>query len=81
MANNKTLLKAIERKSKRLARRENRLRYLKWNLKDTEATEREIAEIKTEILNCQNQINLNMVMRDVQRDKETKGTKRVHDAI
>ena len=59
MVSNKTLHKAIERKYKRLARRENRLYWLRAKGKDTEATESEIATLRTEILNCQNQIILN----------------------
>lgn len=76
MANNKTLLKAIEQCDKRIARAKNKKRWSRsWE--DKEAAESMIAEQESKKLRLQQQIRFN----NVQRDKKTKGVERVHDAI
>lgn len=80
MANNKTLLKAIERCDKRIAQAKNKEQWAKrWE--DKEAAKKTIAEQESKKLLLQQQIQMNMVMKDVQRDKKTQRTERVHDVI
>ena len=72
MANNKTLLKAIERCDKRIAQAKNKKRWSRsWE--DKEAAESMIKEQESKKLRLQQQIRFN----NVQRDKTTKGTERV----
>ncbi|AUR96144.1 coil containing protein [Vibrio phage 1.216.O._10N.222.55.C12] len=58
MANNKTLLTAIERKRKQIARQRKKLKHAKSEL-DKDTARHEIARMETEMLNMQNQIKMN----------------------
>lgn len=76
MANNKTLLKAMERCDKRIAQAKNKKRWSRsWE--DKEAAESMIKEQESKKLRLQQQIRFN----NVQRDKAIKGTEQVHDAV
>lgn len=58
MANNKTLLTAIERKRKQIAKQRKKLKHAKSEL-DKDTARNEIARLETEMLNMQNQIKMN----------------------
>ena len=72
MANNKTLHKAIDRCDKRIDQAKNKKRYSR-KPEDIEVAERMIKEQESKKLLLEQQIRFN----NVQRDKETKTTKRV----
>lgn len=58
MANNKTLLTAIERKRKQIAKQRKKLKHAKGEL-DKDSARDEIARLETAMLNMQNQIKFN----------------------
>lgn len=58
MANNKTLLFAIERKRKQIAKQRKKLKHAKSEL-DKDSSRDEIARLETAMLNMQNQIKFN----------------------
>ena len=58
MANNKTLLTAIERKRKQIAKQRKKLKHAKSEL-DKDSARYEIARLETAMLNMQNQIKFN----------------------
>ena len=62
MANNKTLLTAIERKRKQIAKQRKKLKHAKSEL-DKDSARDEIARLKTTMLNMQNQIKFNHAIK------------------
>lgn len=58
VANNKTLLTAIERKRKQIAKQRKKLKHAKGEL-DKDSARDEIARLETAMLNMQNQIKFN----------------------
>ena len=58
MANNKTLLTAIERKRKQISKQRKKLKHAKSEL-DKDLALDEIARLETAMLNMQNQIKMN----------------------
>ncbi|AUR85256.1 coil containing protein [Vibrio phage 1.071.A._10N.286.46.A12] len=58
MANNKTLLTAIERKRKQIAKQRKKLKHAKSEL-DKDSARDEIVRLETAMLNMQNQIKFN----------------------
>lgn len=58
MANNKTLLTAIERKRKQIAKQRKKLKHARSEL-DRDSARDEIARLETAMLNMQNQIKFN----------------------
>lgn len=62
MANNKTLLAAIERKRKQIAKQRKKLNHAKSEL-DKDSARDEIARLETAMLNMQNQIKFNHAIK------------------
>ena len=58
MANNKTLLVAIERKRKQISKQRKKLKHAKSEL-DKDSARDEMARLETAMLNMQNQIKFN----------------------
>ena len=58
MANNKTLLTAIERKRRQIAKQRKKLKHAKSEL-DKDSARDEIARLETAMLNLKNQIKFN----------------------
>lgn len=80
MANNKTLLKAIERKDYQLRKQSKKLANSRSKV-DRDKARDEIQRLQSLKLDMQNQIKLNTVMGDVQRTKEIERAERVHASI
>lgn len=80
MANNKTLLKAIEKKDHQLRKQSRKLNNSRSEV-DRDKARDEIQRLQRLKLDMQNQIKLNMVMSDVQRAKNTKGNVEEHAPI
>ncbi|MEN8447818.1 MAG: hypothetical protein ABG776_22710 [Cyanobacteria bacterium J06555_13] len=76
----KTLSKYIRKKKKQLEKQTNKLIYSK-ELRDKIKAKEEIARLEKELLDLNQKLAYQKVMSDVQRDKSTKGTERVHDAV
>lgn len=62
MANNKTLLTAIERKRKQIAKQRKKLKHAKSELSKDSARD-EIARLEIAMLNMQNQIKFNHAIK------------------
>lgn len=75
-----TLSKYIRKKKKQLEKQTNKLIYSKELHHKIKAKE-EIARLEKELLDLNQKLAYQKVMSDVQRDKATKGTERVHDAV
>jgi predicted nucleic acid-binding Zn-ribbon protein len=63
MANNKTLLTAIERKRNQIAKQQRKLKNAKSEV-DRDLARDEIKRLQTAMLNMQNQIKMNHAMGD-----------------
>ncbi|MEL7293820.1 MAG: hypothetical protein AAGJ67_18110 [Pseudomonadota bacterium] len=75
-----TLSKYIRKKKKQLEKQTNKLIYSK-ELHDKTKAKEEIARLEKELLDLNQKLAYQKVMSDVQRDKATKETERVHDAV
>ena len=71
MANNKTLLTAIERKRKQIAKQRNKLKHAKSEL-DKDTARNEVARLETEMLNMQNQIKMNHAINSCRSGNDEK---------
>lgn len=63
MANNKTLLTAIERKRKQIEKQRKKLKHANSE-SDKDLARDEIARLQTAMLNMQNQIKMNHTIKD-----------------
>lgn len=70
MTNNKTLLTAIERKRKQIAKQQRKLKNAKSEV-DRDLARDEIKRLKTAMLNMQNQIKMNHAIGDINANPTT----------
>lgn len=75
-----TLSKYIRKKKQQIEKQTNKLIYSKELHHKIKAKE-EIARLEKELLDLNQKLAYQKVMSDVQRDKKTQRTERVHDAI